>query len=284
MSTHLTVFEIEDDKAHRDIECCTRRFIREGSGLVRSGLELFCKAVDSLYDEATLLTGSIKPWHVAVSVIAPRVYDQTESSLVLLEKGYPAGAASCLRSALEAAQLLVLVILDEQAAIDYRKMHKRFRRGARAYKELQEKRLNCRVGDKHASEWYEELSSIAHPSPDSVPTVQRFSKESSEHVIMGSTYHPMEIGRIISRMLDILVGAITSDLCFHRPPEAPEVPPELLQEGELLFKRCHTYIRDLRQRWFSEVEKDVTLQCMIDNFSQELEKLRAQDSSSTLGM
>jgi hypothetical protein len=273
----LKVFQIQEERNRSIIEERTKGLIGEGSNLVRASLKLFAKAVDSLYDIERLAAGQILPWQVAVSIEAARVYNQAEASLILLEKGYPIGSASCARSALESARLLVLMLVDEQAASDYTcepgsKGYKRFTGKGIAnevWKTLK-KYPQCFLCDKGISQLYGDLSQIAHPSRKSAIAVLR---KSGDRTLLGQAYHPLEVSRIVWALLNFLI-ATSQDICIHRPFDAASLPKQLFHEGQALVETCRIYLETFRHRWLDEMKEDKTLRLMFNDYNSLLDRLQ----------
>jgi len=190
--------------------------------------------------------------------IVPYLYEQIEASLLLLERGYVSGAQSCLRSALEASQLLNLAVVDEQAAIQFSKPPPEENpflgpgSASIAFKRLQKEYPESIAGSEWASAIYQGLSGIAHPSPFIAAQTLLSGEWESAQTPLGPGYHPMVTAEVIDSIGTVLMIAICA-LCFDRPSDAPPVSPDLVAEVSEWMHQVFFYGRMMRKRQLEEM-------------------------------
>lgn len=267
MTDAASLFTVQGEEDRRDIEKKVKELIGEGSQLATRGLQLLRRLIDSLCDLTQPTPEMIERWCMPMLGIVPYLYEQIEASLVLLKKGYVSGAQSCLRSALEASQLLNLVVLDEQAAIQFSKPPEENpflgpRSASIAYKRLQKEYPEAIAGRNEVSGMYQGLSRIAHPTALIAAQTLLSGEWQSAQTALGPSCHPMVTAEVIDSIGTVLMITVSA-LCFHRPGDAPTVSPDLMEEvGEWIYQRS-VYGQRMRKRQLEDMAKHPMLQQML---------------------
>lgn len=267
MTDAASLFTVQGEEDRRDIEKQVKELIGQGSRLTRRGLHLLCKVTDSLCDLTQPTAAMIERWCIPMLGIVPYLYEQIEASLMLLETGYVSGAQSCLRSALEASQLLNLVVVDEQAAIQFSKPPEEnpfWGPGSAsiAFKRLQKEYPESIAGGKWTSAIYQGLSAIAHPTAFISAQTLLSGEGKSAQTPLGPSHHPMVTAEVIDSIGTVLVIAIQA-LCFDRPSDAPPVSPDLATEVGEWMHQVYFYGRRMRKRQLEDMAKHPMLQQML---------------------
>jgi len=186
---------------------------------------------------------------------------------MLLETGYVSGAQSCLRSALEASQLLNLVVVDEQAAAQFSKPPEENPflgpgSASIAFKRLQKEYPESIAGSKWASAIYQRLSGIAHPTALISAQTLLSGEGQSAQTSLGPSHHPMVTAEVIDSIGTVLVIAIRA-LCFDRPSDAPPVSPDLVAEVSEWMHQVYFYGQRMRKRHLEEIARHPIAQQML---------------------
>jgi len=282
MTKLLSLFRIQDEEECNNIEQQVRDLVGEGSQLARRGLQLLRKLTDSLYDLTQPTPPMIERWCRPMLGIVPYLYEEIEASLVLLEKGYVSGAQSCLRSALEASQLLNLVVVDEQAAIQFSKPPEENpflgpRSASIAYRHLQKEYPECIAGKKEVSDIYQVFSRIAHPTPLITAQTLLSAEWQSAQTALGPGYHPIVTAALIDYIGAVLMIAIHA-LYFDRPDDAPPVSPDVSEEVDEWIVQQAAYGARMRKRELEEKFRHPIVQQILaslprDSLEEELARL-----------
>lgn len=277
-----SLFRIQGEEDRRNIERQVKELIGEGSRLTTRGLHLLRRLTDSLYDLTQPTPAMIERWCRPMLGILPYLYEQIEASLLLLERGYVSGAKSCLRSALEASQLLNLVVVDEEATTQFSKPPEEnpfWGPGSAsiAYKRLKKEYPDCLAGGKLVSGFYHGLSGIVHPTPLIAAQTLLSGEDQSAQTPLGPSYHPMVTAEVIDSIGTVLIIAIRA-LCFDRPTDAPPVSPDLVAEVSEWMHQLYLYGRRMRKHQLEETARHPMLQQLLaiipwDSWGEEFRRL-----------